>query len=184
VIAAYDVRPMADGDLYGLDVAFGVFKRLAEGDSPLRLLVFLAKSPRQQEARRYLHARLHSLTADARERTSIKVGDDLTEIFDGQVIYLRPTRRDGDAVSVREALAFGAPTVASDIVRRPPGTRLVSGHDVGVWTAAVAEVLHQPPMPGELNAANTLIPGADAIVPAVLSLYVSHTHRTVGERVS
>jgi hypothetical protein len=161
-----------------------VFQRLAEVDSPLRLLVFLAKSPRRLAARRYLRARLQSLTADARERTSIKVGDDLTDIFDRQVVYLRPTRRDGDAVSVREALASGIPTVASDIVRRPPGTRLVSGHDVGAWTAAVAEVLHQPPMPGALNAANTLIPGADAIVPAVLGLYAPHAHRTVGEKVS
>jgi len=34
-------------------------------------------------------------------------------------IFVRPTFSDGDAISVREAIALGTPVVASDVVRRP-----------------------------------------------------------------
>jgi glycogen(starch) synthase len=37
-------------------------------------------------------------------------------------IFVRPTFSDGDAISVREAIALGTPVVASDVVRRPAGT--------------------------------------------------------------
>jgi glycosyltransferase involved in cell wall biosynthesis len=37
-------------------------------------------------------------------------------------LFVRPTNTDGDAISIREALYFKIPTVASDIVPRPEGT--------------------------------------------------------------
>ena len=37
-------------------------------------------------------------------------------------VFVRPTITDGDAVSIREALWYGVPAVASDAVPRPPGT--------------------------------------------------------------
>jgi len=37
-------------------------------------------------------------------------------------IFVRTTFSDGDAMSVREAIALGTPVVASDVVRRPAGT--------------------------------------------------------------
>jgi len=37
-------------------------------------------------------------------------------------IFVRPTFSDGDAISVREAIALGTPVVASDVVDRPAGT--------------------------------------------------------------
>lgn len=40
-------------------------------------------------------------------------------VLSGGAVFLRPTRTDGDAVSVREAIAMGVPCVASDVVERP-----------------------------------------------------------------
>jgi len=37
-------------------------------------------------------------------------------------LFVRPTNTDGDANSIREALFFGIPVVASDVVKRPEGT--------------------------------------------------------------
>ncbi len=45
-------------------------------------------------------------------------------------LFIRPTFFDGDAISVREALALGVPTVASDVGYRPPGTVLFKPGDV------------------------------------------------------
>jgi glycogen(starch) synthase len=175
VVAAYDVLPLADGDLYGLDVAFGVFERLA-GDFPsLRLLILLAHAPRRRRARRYLRDQVDALTEQTQERISVKVGHDLTETLCQGAIFLRPTRRDGDAVSVREALALGIPVVASDLVQRPHGTRLVTGHDIAKWSDAVAETLHQQPASDGHPAITTSIPSTRETVAAVLELYARHT---------
>ena len=38
------------------------------------------------------------------------------------VMYVRPTKTDGDSLSVREALALGTRVVASDVAPRPEGT--------------------------------------------------------------
>ncbi len=37
-------------------------------------------------------------------------------------LFVRPTLSDGDAISVREAIAMDTPVVASDVVARPEGT--------------------------------------------------------------
>jgi glycosyltransferase involved in cell wall biosynthesis len=45
-------------------------------------------------------------------------------------LFVRPTNTDGDAVSIREALHFGVPTLASDVSPRPQGTVLFRNRDV------------------------------------------------------
>jgi glycogen(starch) synthase len=176
VVAAYDVLPLVGGDLYGLDVAFGVFQRLA-GDYPsLRLLVFLAHAPRRRRVRRYLRDHLEAVEEEAQDRISVKVGHDLTETLCQGAILLRPTRRDGDAVSVREALALGVPVVASDLVQRPHGTKLVTGHDVAEWSDAVAATLSQQAASDRHLAIRTRSPGAAEAVGSVLELYARHMH--------
>lgn len=58
-------------------------------------------------------------------------------------LFLRTTSHDGDALSVREALALGVPVVASDVGFRPTGTRLFPANDFRALLretrAAVAE---------------------------------------------
>ena len=44
-------------------------------------------------------------------------------------LFLRPTDHDGDAVSIREALAFNIPVVASQTARRPNGISLFEVRD-------------------------------------------------------
>ena len=39
-------------------------------------------------------------------------------------LFIRATTTDGDSVSLREALYFGAPILASDVVPRPDGVML------------------------------------------------------------
>src|SRR6185312_2583444 len=51
-------------------------------------------------------------------------------------IMLRTTWYDGDAISVREALHFGVPVIASDNGMRPEGTHLVPARDLDALVAA------------------------------------------------
>jgi glycogen(starch) synthase len=45
-------------------------------------------------------------------------------------VFVRPTFRDGDSISVREALSLGVPVVASNVGTRPEGIALFEAGDV------------------------------------------------------
>ncbi len=59
-------------------------------------------------------------------------------------VTVRSTFVDGDAITVREALAFGVPVVASDTDFRPEGVTLFRRGDVSDLTAKLAQVLGRP----------------------------------------
>lgn len=56
-------------------------------------------------------------------------------------VFTRPTNTDGDANSLREALYFKVPSVASDVAARPEGTILFKNRDVDDFTAKVRHIL-------------------------------------------
>lgn len=78
-------------------------------------------------------------------------------------VFVRPTRVDGDSVSVREALALGRRVVATRVGTRPAGVHLCEPADEGSLARALAEALAGPP-PAAVDE------GADGI-DTVLHLY-------------
>ena len=56
-------------------------------------------------------------------------------------VFVRPTNTDGDAVSLREALYFKVPAVASDAVPRPEGTIVFKSRDINDFTSKVKDVI-------------------------------------------
>jgi len=58
-------------------------------------------------------------------------------------VFVRPTTSDGDANSVREALALGVPTVASDVVERPDGAIPYKCGDAKDFARAVRRALNE-----------------------------------------
>jgi len=56
-------------------------------------------------------------------------------------LLLRPTSYDGDAISVREALHFGTPVLASDNGMRPAGVRLIGDLEPRTLAAEITSVL-------------------------------------------
>lgn len=55
--------------------------------------------------------------------------------------FVRPTFRDGDSISVREALALGVPVIASNVGTRPDGALLFEAGDVNGLVDQVNRVL-------------------------------------------
>lgn len=62
-------------------------------------------------------------------------------------LFLRTTWYDGDAVSVREALQFDIPVLASDNGMRPAGVNLIPARDRQALIQAVIKVLATPKQP-------------------------------------
>jgi len=109
-------------DVYGLDLAVEAFLRVADELPTSRLALFVALPLRARVSRDLLR-RLGGVLP--RERYAIVRGEALSGVFDHDVVLIRPSRTDGDAVSLREALEAGRPVIASDAVVRPEGTTLV-----------------------------------------------------------
>jgi glycosyltransferase involved in cell wall biosynthesis len=142
VIAAYRVERFGSrGDLYGLDVAFDTFVSAAEGREDIKLAVFLSHPPRGLWARRYLRSVLDVVPPELHARVGVWIGEQLLPAFRPNVVYLRPTQTEGDALSVREALGYGVPVIASDCTSRPDGVTTARCGDIQAWRQSVATTL-------------------------------------------
>jgi glycosyltransferase involved in cell wall biosynthesis len=59
-------------------------------------------------------------------------------------LFVRPTRADGDSISVREALGLGVRVLASDVGQRPPGVVRFSVGDPASLAAGARAALAGP----------------------------------------
>jgi glycosyltransferase involved in cell wall biosynthesis len=80
-------------------------------------------------------------------------------------VFLRPTTTDGDANSIREALHFGIPVVASDVIPRPAGCRLYPFGNHEELVRVVGDVLSNLPRERSLAAAAPRSSAADLLIP-------------------
>lgn len=146
---------LAPSPIYGARVLFAALRQLRRVVPDVGLLIF---GPGTQQ--------------HAEELAAMGLGDcvhALGECRHGEVLaaiaqsdlFVRPTLTDGDALSVREALALGVRTVASDVVARPFGVHTFRTGDPFALSATIQQALEGP--------APTVKP-VDA-VPGLLEIY-------------
>ena len=169
IVSAYRVRlDRTGGDIYGLRFAAELFESLAPEMADLKLAVFLARGPHSRSTRRYIADSYGPLEQAYPGRVRVAIGEPLVPSFRPGAIYLRPTQTDGDAVSVREALALGVPVLASDIAARPQGVRALPLTDRGQWIAAIRDSIRPVDSPVTRAPARE---GANKELQTLLSLY-------------
>lgn len=126
-------------DLYGIDLCVALVDEIRKEHPDIGLLIALADvgDPeyfarlRTEITQRGLDSHIHFMTGQRQLWPMIKAA----------TVLLRPTTTDGDAVSIREALHFGRPVVASDAVPRPAGTVVFTSRDLASFVAATRRVL-------------------------------------------
>jgi glycosyltransferase involved in cell wall biosynthesis len=118
---------------YGFDLLVAAVERLRASHPSLGCLV-LGGGDEAEPARERLRAR-------GLERAVLLAGDvdhdSCLALMSRSDLFVRPTLADGDALSVREALALGVPVVASDAGHRPPGVVLFPCGDLEALVAAL-----------------------------------------------
>jgi glycosyltransferase involved in cell wall biosynthesis len=149
---------LAQGPTYGEDLLDEAFAALREREPRAGLVVFGPGSTGGLLARRGLAGGVLALGEIPNEEALATMA--------AADVFVRPTRADGDAVSVREALTFGRPVVASAVGHRPPGCLLFPVGDARALAAQMLAATRLPrdPLP--------LVPGKDS-VDALWSIYAA-----------
>jgi hypothetical protein len=135
----------AGADLYGFDHLVELTQRLRPAYPAIGTVICFADHRPADEGY------VEQLRASARARgvesniLFATEGGALLPVLDRTSVFIRPTNTDGDANSLREALALSVPAVASDVVERPEGTVLFRTRDLDDLTAQVRDALSRAP---------------------------------------
>lgn len=109
-------------DLYGYEDTINIYKQLQRENIRCRLLMLINNKIIQKEHKIFVEKLKRKVLDDSLVLFVENGGFELIPLFKYAKIYLRPTKTDGDSLSVREALAMNCNVIASDKAKRPKGT--------------------------------------------------------------
>ncbi len=133
------------GDVYGLDQLIELMDRLVNKAAKDVGLVFCIADVQNDAYYKECLEKIHALGLDDYFLFVIKSEVNGFEVWERSDIFLRPTMSDMEGVSVKEALEFGTPVVASDVCVRPSETVLYKKGDVDDLYDKVSELLQSKP---------------------------------------
>jgi len=128
-------------DLYGLDLIVRLAQELRT-DFPLA--GFIVVIPEITNKNYFRKLRLNICETNLEPFFQFAIGDNLSFIsfLKYADLFIRATNTDGDALTLREALHYGVPSVASDACCRPEKTILFRSRDISDLHRVVHETLH------------------------------------------
>ena len=127
VANAFRLEFYQNTDLYGADICIELTKMLVKKYAQLKFIFFVSKV--ENPYHREISERIVSYNLS--ESFYLLTGQyQFWPILKYCVLFIRPTCTDGDAISIREALYFKKPVVASDVVSRPDGVSLFKNRDI------------------------------------------------------
>jgi len=137
---AFKIKFFKGEDIYGIDLCVELCYRLKQNWEDIGVIFFLPQIGDIQYFN-YLKQRVIDLNI---QNNFLFVTRPLPfhPLLQKSSVFMRPTNTDGDAVSLREALYFGIPSVASNIVTRPEGTILFENRDIDDFTVKVKDLLN------------------------------------------
>lgn len=138
---AYEMIEYNGQDLYGLDLCVELIDLLTSKSDVEAAFVFVVSCDAKSNQ---LYANAQKLIKERGLENRFFLYNkpvDFITLMKQCDLVLRPTNTDGDALTIREALYFDIPVIASDIVQRPPGTILFRNRDVKELMHRTVDVL-------------------------------------------
>jgi len=116
-------------DLYGLDMCIELTAKLKKDYPNIGFIFALANENVNKEYLAKMKQIIKEL--DIEDNFYFLTGQkELWPLFKKADLMIRPTNTDGDALSIREALYFDCPAIASDVCDRPEGTIIFQNRDL------------------------------------------------------
>ena len=116
-------------DLYGIDMCIELTSKLKRDYPNIGVLFALADENKNSTYLKKMRILIKKLYAE--NNFYFLIGQkELWPIFKKADLMVRPTCTEGDSVSIREALYFKTPVVASDVTSRPEGCYLFKNRDL------------------------------------------------------
>ena len=125
---AYQLKYYNSHDLYGLDMCIEAAARLLKKGFPVSFVYNVSSLEKNRE----LYDIYQGMIRDGKLTDHFLLMNEemsFVRLITYSDIVLRPTNTDGDALTVREAIHFGKPVIASDVIPRPEGTILFKTRD-------------------------------------------------------
>ena len=110
-------------DLYGFKDMVAAFKAL-ETRGDYRLLMILNGAPKNRRGEELIKEIKDQIANDRSVKFVENEPFELCPLFRFADAYVRPTKTDGDSLSIREALAMNCKVVTTNVVNRPQGVFL------------------------------------------------------------
>lgn len=109
-------------DLYGFNETINAYKQLRKENIQYRLLMLINNQVVSKQEKDFIEKIKRQIDDDPFVFLIENGRFELLPLLRYARIYLRPTKTDGDSLSVREALAMNCSVIASDKAKRPLGT--------------------------------------------------------------
>lgn len=140
---AYELTVCQGEDLYGLDLCVELADRLACRSDVNAAIVFVVSCDTAGNRRFTVAKRMIAERGLQDHFHLCGKPIDFVRLMQQCDLVLRPTSTDGDALTIREALHFGIPVIASDAVQRPSGVVLFRSRDVEDLVHRTVDVLNR-----------------------------------------
>lgn len=115
---AYKISFYKEEDLYGLDLCINLTAKLKKYFPNIGFFFALADKNNNRDYINAMKLRINEL--EISENFFFSMGQiNIWPLFNHIHLFLRPTNTDGDSLSIREALYFNCPVLASNVCPRP-----------------------------------------------------------------
>jgi glycosyltransferase involved in cell wall biosynthesis len=116
-------------DLYGLDLCIQLTQKLKNNFPQIGFIFVLSREDNKNDYLRKMNNQINKRNIENNFLIMIGQGE-IWPLIKRSDLSVRPTMSDGDALSIREALFFKCPVIASDVTPRPNGTILFKSRDI------------------------------------------------------
>ena len=116
-------------DLYGIDLLIEVAIRLKKDQLNYKIIFVIASTTKNKEMLRNYKEIIIKNKIESFIKLVVQPISFVKLIMNSDLV-IRATNSDGDAISIREALYFQKPVIASNIVKRPEGVVVFKNRDV------------------------------------------------------
>ncbi|PIE47834.1 MAG: hypothetical protein CSA42_01510 [Gammaproteobacteria bacterium] len=116
-------------DLYGFDFSLDVLKELEKLKENIGMILCIGDVTYNKDYFDKLKNKVTSLKLD----NNVLFWENCKNswvLFREPMIYFRPTSTDGNSISILEAVHFGIPVIASDVIPRPKEVKVFSYSDI------------------------------------------------------